>query len=101
MKQCFGVGQRAKPIVKQSQSDHHQHRRQNKTRQRDKGAAPAAQTKPNVSNRIAGARAGQALAQGQRFNEIMFVQPTPFLNHQMPDLSKDCEPAAESGEPDF
>ena len=101
VKELFGVGQRPKAIVKNRQSDHHQHGRQDETRERDTGAAPAAQAKSHVSDGVAGAGAGQALAERESFDEVMLAKPAPLLDDDMSDVSQDGKAAAKSGQTDF
>src|SRR5438067_9873571 len=49
VEELLSVWQRAKSIVKDRQRNHHQHRRQNESAQRDCRAAPAAQPQTDIS----------------------------------------------------
>lgn len=101
MKELLSIRQRAETIVKNRQGNHHQHGRQDEACERNTGAAPSAQAKSNVSDGVAGAGSGQALAQRQRLNKVVLAQPAPFLDDDLADVCEYGESAAESGQTDF
>src|SRR2546421_78198 len=101
MEKIVGIGQRAKAIVENRQQNHHQHRRQNESAESHGRAAPPAQTKPEISNRVAGGGARQTLAQSERFDEVMLSQPASLQHNQMPNLTQHSKAAAESADTDF
>src|SRR5207253_2900170 len=101
VKQLFSIWKRAEAIVKHPEHDHHQHRRQNETAQRDTRPAPAAQSESHVRDGVTRTGAWQALPEREGFDKIVFAEPSSLLHNDVADMSKNCEPATESRQSDF
>ena len=101
MEELLSVWERANPIIKDRQSDHHEHRRQNKSAEGNTGAPPSAQSESNVSHRIAGTGSGQALPQSEGFDEVVFAQPASLLHDNLPDVREYRQSTAETCQANF
>jgi len=101
VKQLFRIWQRAKAIVKNRERDHHQHRRQNESRDSYSGSAPATHFQPHIGCSVTRGRARQALPESEAGGKFLLREPVSLLHRESSDVGNYGQSTAEANQANF
>src|SRR4029077_1853161 len=101
VKKTVGIWKVTQVTVKNCQHNHHQHRRQDETCDRHRGAAPAANSESNIRGNIACSRTGQSLCESKSGRKLLLRKPAALLHRERSDLCYHSKSATKSDCADF